>query len=129
MINPASSKYALPGATAALASCVVLAAASGCGRKEAGAQAGRLAESFASADAGVQAELRDAEAAVQATNYQAALDGLNRVAARQSLTPEQKAAMLGVLGQVTKAASANPALDSQALYESRRQLMEKLYGQ
>jgi hypothetical protein len=108
---------------------MVFAAAAGCGKERAGAQAGHLAESFASADAGVQAEVRDAGAAAQAGNYQAALDGLNRVAARESLSAEQKTAMLGVLGQVTKAASANPALDNQELYEARRQLMEKLYGQ
>ena len=85
-----------------------------------------LEQSFARSEAGTQAGVREAGAALQVSNYVGALTILNQLVVRQPLSAGQKQALVAVVGQVNKAVSANSALDTPVLYQVKSQLLQRL---
>ncbi len=111
---------------------VVLVAAliAGCSKSQsAKAAAEQLQKSFEKADTTLKQQVAQAGAALQASNYTAAILIMDQVAQTQPVDEAQKKAVDSVITQTRQALQQNPQLDSPQLYKALSDLTVRVHGE
>jgi len=118
------------GRTIAIA--ILAIATAGCGAKQppVKATAEQLQKSFQKVDPSVAAEVLQASAALQASNYSQAVVLMDRVVQSQPTIDEaQKRAVDSLIIQTRAAIRQNPKLDSAQLYQALSDLTVRAHGE
>ncbi|MSU58388.1 MAG: hypothetical protein EXS35_09445 [Pedosphaera sp.] len=101
----------------------------GCKKEEKVDATKPLEQSFATATPEVKQSIQAVNANLKSGNVMEAAKQLDPVLNTPNLTEQQKQAVALTLKQVNDAIAANPALDSKEMYELRKKMFFKVYGQ
>jgi hypothetical protein len=106
----------------AVAASLVIVTVAGCKKGDQVDATQPLQQSFQAAEPEVQKAIETANSNFKSGNYLEASKALAPVVTERRLTDAQKQAVSLALFQINKAISANPALDTQELYDLRQKM-------